>query len=115
VAVVVGTDDDPQGLDDQIEKLRAAGAWVDTRNDVAIRYAGQFVAALSPPDQTIDTIGKGVALDMMKQPLAAINAGLESFAESIRNQDATAIHVDWRPPASGNEKLASILQRMKKK
>jgi FdrA protein len=114
VAVVVGTDEDPQGLDNQIEQLKAAGAWVDTRNDIAVRYAGRLVQALSQPAQTTKPVtGKPVNLEIMKQPIAAINAGLESFAESIRDQDATAIHVDWRPPASGNEKLASILQRMK--
>jgi FdrA protein len=116
LAVVVGTDEDPQGLENQIEQLKAAGTWVDTRNDVAVRHAGQIVRALSQSDQTPKpTIGKPVGLEMMKQPLAAINAGLESFAESIKEQDATAIHIDWRPPASGNEKLASILQRMKSK
>jgi FdrA protein len=116
VAIVVGTDEDPQGLESQIEQLKAVGAWVDTRNDVAIRYAGQIIQTLSQPTQaTKSTTGKAVDLEMMQQPLAAINAGLESFAESIKDQDATAIHVDWRPPAGGNEKLASILQRMKGK
>jgi len=28
-------------------------------------------------------------------------------------QKVEVMHVDWRPPAGGNEKLASILQRMK--
>ncbi len=116
VAVVVGTDEDPQGLDDQIEKLKAVGAWVDTRNDLAVRYAGQIIQSLSQSAQTAKSAtGKAVDLERMKQPLAVINAGLESFAESIKAQDAAAIHVDWRPPASGNEKLASILQRMKSK
>lgn len=116
VAVVVGTDEDPQGLDEQIEQLKAAGAWVDTRNDVAVRYAGEIIQALNQPAQVAKPAAvKEVDLEIMKQPLAAINAGLESFADSIKDQDAAAIHVDWRPPASGNEKLASILQRMKKK
>ena len=51
----------------------------------------------------------------MKQPLVAINVGLESFAESLKAQDAAAIHVDWQPPAGGNTKLADILARMKSK
>jgi FdrA protein len=115
VAVVVGTDEDPQGLEEQIEQLKTAGAWVETRNDVAVRYAGQIVQALSGPAQTsAETFtGKAVDLGKMKEPLAAINAGLESFAESIKDQDAASIHVDWRPPAGGNEKLAGILERMK--
>ncbi len=43
----------------------------------------------------------------------AINTGLESFAESLEAQEAGVVHVDWRPPAGGNEELMSILERMK--
>ncbi len=118
VAVVVGTDEDPQDFEGQIKKLKAAGAWVETRNDVAVRYVGQLIQALNEaetgPAQEIG-IGKPVELESLKQPLAAINAGLESFAESIKDQDAEAVHVDWKPPAGGNEKLASLLERMKQK
>ena len=59
--------------------------------------------------------GQEIDLEMMRRPLAGINAGLESFALSLKEQGAAAIHVDWRPPASGNDKLAGILQRMKSK
>ena len=38
---------------------------------------------------------------------------LESFAANLKDQDAPNIHVDWKPPAGGNEKLAGILERMK--
>jgi FdrA protein len=55
-----------------------------------------------------------VDLDQLKQPLAAINVGLESFYESLVAQGAQAIQVDWRPPAGGNEKLAALLAKMKK-
>ena len=55
-----------------------------------------------------------IDLEQLKQPLAAINVGLESFYESLRSQGAQAVHVEWRPPAGGNEKLASLLARMKK-
>ena len=37
VAVVIGTDCDPQGLDRQVEQLKAAGAYVFTRHDDAMR------------------------------------------------------------------------------
>jgi len=117
VAVVVGTDEDPQDMAAQIEMLQGAGARVDTSNDFVVRYAGELVAALTKPAEAeIDEISfKQVDLDMLKQPLAGLNAGLESFAESIKDQEAAAIHVDWRPPAGGNEKLMAILERMKSK
>jgi FdrA protein len=46
-------------------------------------------------------------------PLSAINVGVEAFAASLAAQGAEALQVDWRPPAGGNEKLQSILARMK--
>jgi hypothetical protein len=97
--------------------LEEAGARVDTRNDLAVRYAGQLIQDLSQPAQRPSDFlsGQEIDLEMMRRPLAGINAGLESFALSLKTQGAEAIHVDWRPPASGNDKLAAILQRMKKR
>jgi FdrA protein len=115
VAVVVGTDLDPQGMDGQIEQLKAAGAWVETRNDAAVRYVGELIQALNPETEEAAFAGKPVDLARMNQPLAGINVGVESFAESLKVQEAAAIQVDWRPPAGGNERLAALLERMKAK
>ena len=57
--------------------------------------------------------GMPVNLEQLKQPLAAINVGLESFYDSLTSQGAQAVHVEWRPPAGGNEKLAALLAKMK--
>ncbi len=114
VVVVTGTDEDPQGLASQIEQLRNAGAWVDTKNEATIRYAGQLVRGLNPESQS--AFSRSVVLvDLatLQKPLSAINVGLESFAENLIAQGAQAIQVDWRPPAGGNQKLAAILARMK--
>ncbi len=114
VAVVSGTDEDPQGLDGQIQQLEEAGALVDTSNDASVRYVGRLLQSLNagksrPGDGQI----MPVELSRFKLPLAAINVGLESFTESLTSQQAQVIQVDWRPPASGNEKLMFILERMK--
>jgi len=45
----------------------------------------------------------------------AVNLGLDQFADALRDQGAPVVQVDWRPPAGGNEILASLLARMKKK
>jgi FdrA protein len=118
VAVVVGTDEDPQGFDAQVQQLEAAGAKVESSNEAAVRYVGQLVRALSqPPEKDAPETGaesiRSVDLAVLHQPLAAINVGLESFAESLIAQDAAVIQVDWRPPAGGNEKLMAILERMR--
>ncbi|MFN8425987.1 MAG: hypothetical protein U0X87_06980 [Anaerolineales bacterium] len=52
-------------------------------------------------------------LEQLNQPLAGINVGLESFYESLISQGAQAVHVEWKPPAGGNEKMAALLARMK--
>jgi len=114
VAIVSGTDEDPQDLSAQVEQLKEAGAVVDTSNEAAVRYSGQMLRALDP-----DLIRHGsefpkkVDLVAFKQPLAAINIGLESFKDSLVSQHAQVIQVDWRPPAGGNEKLMVLLARMK--
>ena len=54
-----------------------------------------------------------VNLEQFTQPLAAINAGLETFYDSLLAQGASAVQLDWRPPAGGDEKLGSLLARMK--
>ncbi|MEJ2211560.1 MAG: acyl-CoA synthetase FdrA [Anaerolineae bacterium] len=110
VAVVVGTDEDPQDLAGQVQKLEAAGAWVETSNEATSRYVGWLLRGLQAEEA-----GEGlppVRLDTLREPLAALNAGLASFAESLKAQGAEVVHVDWRPPAGGNERLMAILQRM---
>lgn len=119
VAVVVGTDEDPQDLASQVQQLEAAGARVETSNEAAVRYMGRLVRALDqPPEKTAPEMGaesiRSVDLAVLHRPLAAINVGLESFAESLVAQDAPVVQVDWQPPAGGNEKLMAILERMKR-
>jgi FdrA protein len=116
IAVASGTDEDPQDLNSQIEQLEEAGAMVFTSNDAAASYAGRLAAALDP--QAGSPVGDSPAevdLQAINQTMAAINVGLETFTESFVEQGAPVIQVDWRPPASGNEQLMGILERMKGK
>jgi len=113
IAVVVGTDEDPQDMDAQVQQLEATGARVETSNEAAVRYIGRLLRSLNPKPETRTL--KPVALAMLHQPLAAINAGLESFTDSLMAQGAPVIQVDWQPPAGGDEKLMAILERMRGK
>ena len=116
-AVVTGTDEDPQNLDSQIEQLKNAGAWVETSNEKMVRYAGQLLQQLdssSSEKQQLPDGWKPLDVEQMNRPVAGINVGLESFAENLVAQEIPAVHVDWRPPAGGNDKLIGILERMKK-
>lgn len=111
IAVVVGTDDDPQDMEAQLERLKAAGARVETSNETAVKLAGQIVSQLTEAPDKLELTP--VNLAVLEDAFSGVNVGLESFAESLTTQEAAVVHVDWRPPAGGNEKLISILERMK--
>lgn len=128
VAVVTGTDDDPQGLRNQIAQMEAAGTWVSTSNEDVVRYAGTIIKALNPNDvpsghpapktastDAIVTTPKFAQsdLDMLRKDLQAINLGLESFAQNLTAQTVPVVHVDWKPPAGGNDVLIRTLAKMK--
>jgi FdrA protein len=107
IAIVVGTEDDPQNLESQIEQLKDAGVIVFRTVTEAVEYISLRFGTKNKNDIT------PVNIEQLKGPLAAINVGLESFYDSLTSQGAQAIQVDWRPPAGGNEKLASLLSKMK--
>jgi FdrA protein len=111
VAVVVGTDEDPQDFDAQVGQLEAAGARVKTSNDNTVHEVGRLLRSLNPAPTAEYPVP--VDLSVLQEPLSAINVGLELFTESLLAQDAAAIQVDWKPPAGGKEHLMAILQRMR--
>jgi FdrA protein len=108
IAVVVGTDEDPQHMERQIAELAAAGAQVETDHSSAVRCAAERVRSLSSSSGLAP-----VELAILRRPVRAINVGLESFRQSLADQGAPVTQVDWRPPAGGNERLMGILARMK--
>jgi FdrA protein len=111
VVVVVGTDEDPQDLEAQIQEIERAGARVETSITAAVQYIGHLLQSLNPQESARKT--RPVDISVLRQPLGAINVGLEQFAESLRTQGAPVIQVDWRPPARGDERLMAILKRMR--
>ncbi len=115
VAVVTGTDEDPQNLDEQMQMLKNAGAWVSTSNEEMVRYAGRILQALDQGGPAAVAVKMPVDLATLQKPLEAINVGLESFAENLKAQGTPTVHVEWKPPAGGNERLMSILEKMKQK
>lgn len=108
IAMVIGTDEDPQNIQSQIDQLMQAGVAVFRTAAEAVEYISlkfsQQKSNQFPP----------VNLEQLKQPLAGINVGLESFYGSLISQGAQAVHVEWRPPAGGNERLANLLAKMRK-
>ncbi len=118
VAVVIGTNADPQGLGRQVEQLKDAGAYVFTRHDDAVRavayaFAGEGAGRPHSSAKQEPDILKSTEAEGNSPTFAAINVGLESFTDSLRDQGAEVVHVDWRPPAGGDERLASLLTRLR--
>ncbi len=113
LVVVVGTDEDPQGLDEQIDRLSGAGARVFRDVSQAVGYIRRqyHVAAVAPEGRGRGGDPPQVALEGLTAPIAAINVGLESFHDSLLAQDVSTVHLDWRPPAGGNERLMAILRK----
>jgi FdrA protein len=107
VAIVVGTDQDPQNAAAQVERLAEAGAVVFRTVTAAVEHISQRLQAPPAPPAV------PVRLESLTQPFAALNVGLESFFDSLVSQGAPAVHVDWRPPAGGNEKMMALLNRLK--
>jgi hypothetical protein len=44
--------------------------------------------------------------------LNVINLGLELFAEALREQQQTVVHVQWEPPAQGDAELLKMLDAL---
>ena len=106
MAVVIGTEDDPQDVVAQIAQLADAGATVCSGVSAALDaiYSRLELADFPFP-----------RVSLARDELVAVNVGLESFYDSVTTQGGRAIQVDWRPPAGGNEQLMRILARMREK
>jgi FdrA protein len=105
--IVVGTDEDPQVLEEQISQMTAAGALVFDNTAEAIHYVSLFLPA---PEATNML---PLSPDAFSRSVAAINVGLEVFYDSMEAQGASVVQVEWRPPAGGNEKLMALLSQLK--
>ncbi len=115
IVILIGTERDPQDLADQRDRLLASGAAVVETVDAAVRGAlgatpvRQRQGGDRGPDEVVDSIGSGSSARG-----AVINVGLETFHESLLAQGVETVHLDWRPPAGGNERLAAIIERLKR-
>ena len=107
VVILVGTDADPQERAGQRQRLAAAGARVTGSMEEAIVAVWEAVAPTAPAADS----PAATALDAA---LAVANVGVELFFDALRAQGVPAVQVDWRPPARGNERLAGLVERMRR-
>ena len=107
VVLMVGTEDDPQGLEEQRQVLTDAGARVFDDVSEGLAWVAARLAGASAGG------GPGVDAGSLAAPLAAVNVGLDSFYDSLVEQGAEAVQLDWRPPAGGDEQLMALLEKMR--
>ena len=53
-----------------------------------------------------------VCAELLQARPRVINLGLAVFATDLDAQDVDVVHVDWRPPAGGDEDLARLLSML---
>ena len=50
--------------------------------------------------------------DFLQKPLIIINIGVSKFAESLVDQEVEVVHIDWSPPAGGDEDMIDLLDEL---
>ena len=51
--------------------------------------------------------------ELFRSRLTIANVGVDIFASAFRAQDTPCVHVEWKPPAGGNKKMADLLAKLK--
>lgn len=49
---------------------------------------------------------------LLTTPIVVVNLGVEDFADSLQDQGAHVVHVNWTPPAGGDPEIAAILEKL---
>ena len=50
--------------------------------------------------------------DILNKPLIVINIGVHKFADSLLEQEVDVTHIDWSPPAGGDEQMLDLLDML---
>ena len=51
-------------------------------------------------------------LSFLNEPIVVINIGLKKFAQNLENQVVDVVHVDWTPPAGGDQEMIDLLDEI---
>ncbi len=49
---------------------------------------------------------------LLSEGPVAVNLGLREFTESLEIQGVDVVHVEWSPPAEGDEEMGELLDRL---
>ncbi len=131
IVTLCGAPDDPQGYAEQRQMLQACGFLLAESNAQAVRLAiaavGEQSRERGAPAAALVSQASAVSADSAATPPAVpahlpalfatgprvINVGVELFAEQYAARGVPVVHVDWRPPAGGDVRLARLLARLR--
>lgn len=51
--------------------------------------------------------------ELFGKEIKVINMGLEAFSKDLKDQKVQIIQMNWKPPAGGNNKIISLLSKIK--
>ena len=105
VATVCGTDEDPQGMQQQIKILEDAGVFVHTGNAKAVVFVLDILRQL---DAEVCGRGEATASLLAAKP-SVINIGLPGFAVAAKRYGANVVQYEWKPKRQLSSELASAL------
>jgi FdrA protein len=130
---VCGAPDDPQGFAPQCQLLREHGLLLADSNAQAVRLATTVLGVHTPdsparrlavgsaapgagvlPQKQLPSVSVPARLpELLRIGPRVVNLGLELFATQLAAHGVPVVHVDWRPPAGGDTRLASLLERLR--
>lgn len=123
IATIVGTDEDPQNMEEQKAILEEAGTILCTSNAQAVKLALVMLGhPLTLPERTVSPkkassnpqIAPSKEMMRLLTNEAFINIGLRSFSDAIISHHGKAVQFDWQPVAGGNPTLQKALQFLNK-
>ena len=111
---LLGTERDPQNVEEQKALLEQAGAYVYEGNvkaiEAALKVAGYELPAMK------ELVAEGIEskelpapseqmMQLLKSQPGVLNAGLKGFAQDLFDQRAKVTHFEWKPVAGGDKTL----------
>jgi FdrA protein len=61
----------------------------------------------------METTDREHPASLLVAPPRVVNIGLELFATNLASQGAKVVHVQWAPPAGGNQHLVGLLEKLR--
>lgn len=49
---------------------------------------------------------------LLKRPPVVVNIGVQEFVEAVESQGAQVVHLNWSPPAGGDQRMANLLDKL---